>query len=229
MFGGMEQVGHGGMCMADACRFICWIFDTEGMRVEVAWRALIVSLRPKEAAFGQAGSTPTRLLRRRRTCCLQSEYKRGCASQGPPDCGKHSQWSLSAAHRVCRFVPCYSQWNVCASFARPIFALLNACRHKHRSPRKSSNCTKGFQSMSFKITAPNSGAWPRIYPQPPPSLPIAVSNGCWLRACGILEKGKVYDAEHPNAIFFSHVNIFNIGKNGRDVDLWQQCRQSRRK
>jgi len=35
MFGGMEQSGHGGMCMADACGFICWIFDTEGMRVEV--------------------------------------------------------------------------------------------------------------------------------------------------------------------------------------------------
>ena len=42
--------------LAVAYGFFCWIFDAEVMRVEIRL-AVVVSLRPKGAAFGQAGST----------------------------------------------------------------------------------------------------------------------------------------------------------------------------
>ena len=55
-FGRMDGHRNADRFLADTYGLLYWIFDAEVVRVEISL-GFVVSLRPKAAAFGQAGST----------------------------------------------------------------------------------------------------------------------------------------------------------------------------
>jgi len=55
-FGRMEGHRNADRFLADTYGLLYWIFDAKVVRVEISLR-FVASLRPKGAAFGQAGST----------------------------------------------------------------------------------------------------------------------------------------------------------------------------